>query len=175
MSGDRCKSECHCHAYICILQVQGNNLRKNLWIDCFRFNWFPVFQVPIDRLQGADPVTLEAKIKQHYSSEDAGDTCEVAGHMDLTTFIAKNECECLNESDQHPFQNTQNTSSAYLESDCDEQLIISINFTQSVKLHSLKIKAPQEQGPKTVKVFINQPRLLDFDLAESSVPVQELM
>ncbi|KAL0267969.1 UNVERIFIED_CONTAM: hypothetical protein PYX00_010082 [Menopon gallinae] len=136
------------------------------------------FRIPIDRLQGADPITLESKIKQHYIDEDeegGNDMCEVAGHMDLSAFIARNECECLNESDSHPFPNTQNASSSYLESDCDEQLIISVNFTQSVKLHSIKIKAPEAQGPKTVKVFINQPRLLDFDLAESSVPVQELV
>ena len=116
---------------------------------------------------------MESKIKQYYGNDD-GDSCDVAGHMDLSSFIIKNQSECLNESDQHPFTNCQNTSGSYLESDCDEQLIISVTFSQSVKIHSLKIKGPQDQGPKIVKLFINQPRTMDFDLAEASAPVQEL-
>lgn len=43
-----------------------------------------------------------------------------------------------------------------------------------VKLHSLKIKAPTDKGPKTVKLFINQPRTLDFDQAAGNSSVQEL-
>ncbi|PSN41069.1 Thioredoxin-like protein 1 [Blattella germanica] len=53
-------------------------------------------------------------------------------------------------------------------------LIISITFTQAVKVHSLKIKAPQDKGPKTIKLFINQPRTLDFDMADSYQAVQEI-
>lgn len=54
------------------------------------------------------------------------------------------------------------------------QLIISITFNQAVKIHSLKIKAPADKGPKTLKIFINQPRTLDFDMANSNTSVQEL-
>uniref|UniRef100_A0A6P7GCY9 Thioredoxin-like protein 1 n=1 Tax=Diabrotica virgifera virgifera TaxID=50390 RepID=A0A6P7GCY9_DIAVI len=54
------------------------------------------------------------------------------------------------------------------------QLIISIAFNQSVKIHSLKIKAPADKGPKTIRIFINQPRTLDFDLADSYTSVQDL-
>lgn len=45
---------------------------------------------------------------------------------------------------------------------------------QLVKLHSLKVKAPTDKGPKTVKLFINQPRTLDFDQAAGNSSVQEL-
>lgn len=124
-------------------------------------------------MRGADPVTLESKIKQYYGSDD-GDSCDVAGHMDLSSFIVKSQCECFNESDQFPFANTQNTSGSYLESDCDEQLIMSVSFSQLVKIHSLKIRAPLDKGPKNIKLFTNQSTTLDFDRAESGTAVQEL-
>lgn len=54
------------------------------------------------------------------------------------------------------------------------QLIINISFNQAVKVHSIKIKAPQDKGPKNIKIFINQPRTLDFDTAESNSSVQEI-
>ncbi|XP_076267639.1 thioredoxin-like [Rhynchophorus ferrugineus] len=128
----------------------------------------------IDRLQGADPTGLEAKIQQFYGSEDGEDSEGVAGHMDLSPFITKAQCECLNESDEHPLAHALTSSGGYLESDCDDQLIISIAFNQSVKIHSLKIKAPSDKGPKNIKIFINQPRTLDFDLADNYTCVQAL-
>jgi hypothetical protein len=51
---------------------------------------------------------------------------------------------------------------------------MSIAFTQAVKVHSLKIKGPQDKGPKTIKLFINQPRTLDFDMADSYQAIQEI-
>ena len=118
--------------------------------------------------------------------------------LDLTTFITKSGCECLNESDDHPLAGCLTSNPGYLESDCDEQvvfegkkfkfgfhfttficfhlqLIISLAFNQTLKIHSLKIKAPKDQGPKTVRLFINQPRTIDFDSAESTQPTQEVM
>lgn len=121
--------------------------------------------------------------------------------MDLSPFILKAQCECLNECDDHPFEHCLTSNGGYLQSDCDEQvgsnisnfvcvlincskkfinklyyfqLIISIAFNQSVKIHSLKITAPADKGPKNIKIFINQPRTLDFDLADSYTSVQDL-
>jgi len=94
--------------------------------------------------------------------------------MDLSPFIMKAQCECLNESDEHPLAHALTSGGGYLESDCDEQLIISITFNQSVKIHSLKVKGPADKGPKNIRIFINQPRTLDFDLADSYTSVQDL-
>ena len=94
--------------------------------------------------------------------------------IDLNTFVDKSHCECLNESDDHPYAHCLNPGGGFLESDCDEQLILSLAFNQAVKVHSLKIKAPSDKGPKTVRIFMNQPTTLDFDKADSMVATQDL-
>ncbi|XP_031837379.1 thioredoxin-like [Nomia melanderi] len=132
-------------------------------------------QTKLGLCQGADPIGLESKIQQFYGSGDTEDSeSPVSGHMDLSTFITKAQCECLNESDEHNFLQCLTTDDGYLESDCDEQLILSIAFTQAVKIHSLKIKAPKDKGPKNIKLFINQPRTIDFDMADSNTSIQDL-
>ncbi|KAK9307448.1 hypothetical protein QLX08_002250 [Tetragonisca angustula] len=132
-------------------------------------------QTKLGLCQGADPVGLESKIQQFYGSGDSEDSeSPVSGHMDLSSFITKAQCECLNESDDHNFLQCLSSDDGYLESECDEQLILSIAFTQAVKVHSLKIKAPKDKGPKNIKLFINQPRTIDFDMADSNTSIQDL-
>lgn len=94
--------------------------------------------------------------------------------MDINGFILKNDCECLNETDDHPMVHAFTNGGGYLQSDCDEQLIMSITFNQVVKIHSIKFMAPKELGPKNIKLFINQPRTVDFDMADSLTSVQDL-
>merc|ERR1711974_72742 len=93
---------------------------------------------------------------------------------DLSSFFDKSQSECLNENDDHPYTHCLTSGGGFLESDCDEQLILSLTFNQAVKIHSLKIKAPSDKGPKTVRVFQNQPNTLDFDKADSMVAVQDM-
>ncbi|XP_015917111.1 thioredoxin-like protein 1 [Parasteatoda tepidariorum] len=132
-------------------------------------------KMKLSQVKGADVSALEAKIKELSSGDgEEGSESTVQGHIDLVSLIQKSACECLNDSDDHPFANSMASTGGYLESDCDEQLIMSYGFNQAVKLHSLKITAPEDNGPKTLKLFINQPRTLDFDQADSSEPVQIL-
>ena len=42
--------------------------------------------------------------------------------MDLSSFINKAGCECLNEADDHPLAHCLTSKGGYLESDCDEQV-----------------------------------------------------
>ncbi|XP_055382555.1 thioredoxin-like protein 1 [Condylostylus longicornis] len=128
----------------------------------------------VDRLQGADILGLEAKIKQHIGSEESsGEDCG-QGLLELNAFIQKDQCECLNESDDHPLQHCLTNVPGFLQSDVDEELIISVTFNQAVKIHSLRIEGPPNLGPKEIKLFINQPRTIDFDMAESCTSVQDL-
>ena len=135
-------------------------------------------KVRLARIQGADPAALENKVRELVGTVGSiGDSTEsdvsVSGHIDLVSFINKSQSECLNESDQHNFASLIG-GNGYLESDCDEQLIINLAFNQPVKLHSIKIKGPSDKGPKNLKLFINQPHTLDFDQADSMEPVQKL-
>ena len=122
-----------------------------------------------------DTAALEAKVKQHYG-EDGGDAEDsgVKGFMDLSTFLNKAQSECLNEDDEHPYGHCLTGGGGYLQSDCDEQLILALSFNQAVKIHSMKIKAPGDKGPKNVRIFMNQPTTLDFDKADSMAAAQDL-
>ncbi|XP_025084263.1 thioredoxin-like protein 1 [Pomacea canaliculata] len=133
-------------------------------------------KVKIDSLRGADPGALEEKIRKWYQEdeEEGEGDIPVKGHMDLSSFINKSQCECLNESDDHPLAHAFAAKGGFLESDCDEQLIINIGFNQAVKIHSMRLEAPADKGPKTVKLFINQPHTLDFDQADGMAPVQQI-
>jgi len=131
----------------------------------------------VDTLRGGNPQELENKVKRWVESSgiSSGQLAEVDGQVDLMMFVMKKDIECLNESSDHNFDYFLTTGGAsHLESDVDEQMIISIPFNQPVKLHSLKFKGPQNFGPKTVKVFINVPCTFDFDQASHMEPVQTL-
>jgi thioredoxin len=131
-------------------------------------------QATLARLQGGSPTALEAKIVElagnSPSTIDAaaessgnGDLKLPMGMMDLTPFVDKTKTECLNEQDSHTLDHALNPQGGYLASDADEQLVVNIAFNQVVKVHSLRIKAPQDKGPKTLKFFVNQPSTPDFD------------
>jgi len=134
----------------------------------------------IDEIRGANITPVEAKIREllaqgpQAAQGDETKDPALGGHQDLATLIAKSSSECLNESDEHPFTNCLTNTASYLESDVDEQLILNIALTQPIKLFALRFKAPVTNGPKTVKLFINQPHTLDFDAADSMEPVQSL-
>ncbi|KAK2184732.1 hypothetical protein NP493_255g04004 [Ridgeia piscesae] len=134
----------------------------------------------IDVMLGADPSSLEDKIRKLYDEvenedEDVNEDVGLKDYIDLLKHVNKSRTECLNESDEHTLQHAiHQCDEDYLESDCDEQLIISIEFTQPVKLFALKINGPYETGPKNLKLFINQPHTVGFDEAESKPGQQEL-
>jgi len=134
----------------------------------------------VDSMRGANEAALEEKVRQLLGVTGSGtggesgngDGCPVSGHRFLNGEISSAASECLNEADDHPLAHCLAEQGGYLASDCDEQLIISLSFNQAVKVHSLMFKGPEDKGPKTVKIFINQPSTLDFDKAEGYEPTQ---
>ncbi|XP_003384467.1 PREDICTED: thioredoxin-like protein 1 [Amphimedon queenslandica] len=133
--------------------------------------------VKLDQVVGADIKAIEAGILKHIKNSDSSSASgPVSGQVNINSIIDISGSECLNESDDNTFQNSlESNKDIYLESDCDEQLILSLKFTQPVKLRSLQVTAPKDgRAPKTIKLFINQTYTLDFDSAEGNTPVQTL-
>ncbi|NP_001279832.1 thioredoxin-like protein 1 [Callorhinchus milii] len=134
-------------------------------------------KVRIDQFHGADANGLEEKVKQHLENDPGinEDLDIPKGYMDLMPFINKTGCECLNECDEHGFDNCFRKDPTYLRSDCDEQLLMTIAFNQPVKLFSMRLQGPENgEAPKVVKIFTNLPRSFDFDDAERSEATQTL-
>jgi len=152
--------------------AQANNIQATPTFVFYRN------KTKIDSLSGGDPELLEARIRKHYTDADAAEVPDsgVPGHMDLLALLDKRGCECLNQNSDHPYSNVLFNSSEQtrLESDADEQILLHLDFTAPVKVHSLRIKAPQTQGPKTLKLFINQPHAMDFDSAMYNAAMQEI-
>ncbi|KAF9024915.1 DUF1000-domain-containing protein [Hymenopellis radicata] len=65
------------------------------------------------------------------------------------------------------------TEEKYLESDADDQLILRVPFTGSVKLRSILLKTgPGDQTPQKVAIFANEDSL-DFNDVSDKTPLQE--
>jgi len=117
----------------------------------------------VDTMKGFNPWELRSKI-----SKLCGKSYQTGN---IFYFIDENISECLNGSDDTPFPQFLN-GKCNLVSDCDEQLLLAFGFNQRVKINSLKIKAPADRGPKTLKLFVNQTKTLGFDDAASFTPAQ---
>ncbi|TWU71626.1 hypothetical protein ED733_001423 [Metarhizium rileyi] len=61
-----------------------------------------------------------------------------------------------------------------LQSDADEQLLMTVPFTAQVKLHSVLIRtSPSPCAPKTLHLYVNHDNL-DFATAEDMDPIQKI-
>ncbi|KAG0166910.1 Thioredoxin-like protein 1 [Apophysomyces sp. BC1034] len=84
--------------------------------------------------KGANPTQLEATIKQHRQAQGSSSGNKknygVPGHTDLTDHITPNQMDALNQQEDHNVKNIFKDDDSYLESDVDEQLIISVPFNQ---------------------------------------------
>ncbi|KAF9186544.1 Thioredoxin-like protein 1 [Haplosporangium sp. Z 767] len=143
------------------------------------FQFFKASQ-KIAEMKGANAAELERLIKQHQGPvEDAaggsGSGTLVAGHNDISDQITLNQVDCLNQQNANHIRNALKADDTFLESDVDEQLIISVPFNQAVKLHSLKI-VPKDiaHAPRTIKLYVNK-LALGFDETDSVEETQAIV
>ncbi|KAG5635424.1 hypothetical protein H0H81_011314 [Sphagnurus paluster] len=103
--------------------------------------------------------------------QQAKDEC-----ISLLEFIDLSQLDCLNENSEHTVksilaQKKRNTTSSYLISDADEQLLINIRFNQSVRVRSIVIHASViGQAPCTIKLAANRPNLGFEDIENATEP-----
>ena len=98
-----------------------------------------------------------------------------SSHSDLQEFLDTRQCECLNQSTEHTIKPMlKGEAGKFLQSDCDEELLITLTFLQKVRLSGLSIKAPKEGGPSSVKLYANRADAADFDSTKALPVTQEL-
>lgn len=137
-------------------------------------------RITLHQIRGANSSELTNKIHElsldsPANGSNSDSSVGVPGMINLSSQVNMSQLTCLNESDDHTVKYIfEENSDLYLESDCDPELLVSIEFNQNVKLHSLKLTAPQDFAPKTLRLFINQPHNMDFDSARDGNPVQEI-
>ena len=64
----------------------------------------------------------------------------VPGQSLLSGFLDKKNCECLNDSTEQPFSNLLTLSDSYAETDCDEQMILTLGFNQVINKCYTKLR-----------------------------------
>jgi len=127
-------------------------------------------------VRGGNKEQLVAKLKEvSATANQKPPPGAPAGMADLAQFIDKTQTECLNESDDSPWQCALADEAGELKSDCDEQLILRTAFTQPIKLHSIRFDAggDAEEAPKSIRLFVNETNPLSFDDAEARPATQE--
>ena len=98
----------------------------------------------------------------------------VAGIGDSRSLIDVKKSLCLNDDDDHPFQNALIRDARFLASEMDGQLIIHLRFLKAVRVKSLKIKAPASCGPETMRFYCNLPSTPDFGQVMAMTSVQDV-
>jgi len=98
---------------------------------------------------------------------------------DLITQIELPQCQCLNAAKDHTLRHcldeaSRTDDSLYLESDADEELVITIKFMQAVRVSGIIVQSTDADGaPKDLRLFVNKVGL-DFDNAKSDKATQEV-
>lgn len=101
----------------------------------------------------------------------------------MSVKVDKSASYCLNESQNSPYTNLlvnqieiprtlEIKENSYLQSDVDEQLLLSLAFIETVSLKTLTIALGEgEQCPKTIKLFCN---VINMGFSEASGKIQFL-
>ncbi|KAG8993770.1 hypothetical protein FRB95_003937 [Tulasnella sp. JGI-2019a] len=137
----------------------------------------------IDTLKGADPKQLQDMVTKHaptvdtYGGASGSSEAASAGDVSLLEYLDLPQVNCLNESLEHTLKSiltnrTRNMNdSLYLESDADEQLLITLAFNQIVRIRSLVIQTRSpSKGPKSIKLAINNPSIGFDDIENAEEP-----
>jgi len=91
---------------------------------------------------------------------------ESSGEVSLLEHLDMPQVTCLNEEDDHTLKailaakKKNSSTTAYIASDADEQLLLNITFNQTVRVRSIVLQtANSDQAPRTIKLLANRPAI----------------
>ncbi|EKM78576.1 hypothetical protein AGABI1DRAFT_114200 [Agaricus bisporus var. burnettii JB137-S8] len=106
-----------------------------------------------------------------HDAADLGPQDSLYSHIDRANVVALNTSK-LGEVVIKPWDKRLDEAES-LESDADDQMIIRVPFTGSVRLRAVLLKTgPGDQTPRKVQIYANQEHM-DFDDIEQLTPTQE--
>ncbi|KAF8736592.1 hypothetical protein AX14_014326 [Amanita brunnescens Koide BX004] len=109
----------------------------------------------------------------HDQSDDLGPQDNLYTHIDRQNVVALNIGDYQSSSIIKPWHQRMDES-LYIESEADDEIIVRVPFTGSVRLRAILLKAgPAPHTPSKVLLFANDMNL-DFDDAADRVPTQEV-
>ncbi|VDB86978.1 unnamed protein product [Peniophora sp. CBMAI 1063] len=89
----------------------------------------------------------------------------------LLEFLDSSQIHCLNETEDHTLKSVLQKTGVYVESDADEQLLMSIPFNQTVRVRSISFKCTDEsKAPKKIKLLVNRQSIDFADVADAVEP-----
>lgn len=89
--------------------------------------------------------------------------------MDLSSHVSHKECFSLNASSSKPLTNLFFDNAEVCRSDCDSQLLLTIVFTESVKLSAVAFLPVEGEAPNVFKLWINKKELSFEDVPSTKV------
>jgi len=140
-------------------------------------------RVVVDTLVGANTGALIDLLNRHApnpssqgGSQGPGGDRLAAGYDSLLEYLDLSQVHCLNESTENTIRpilasKSLNTTAAFLQSDADEQLLLTITFNRTVRIRSIIIQSTTlAYAPKNIKFFVNKPALGFEDVENAQEP-----
>ncbi|KAJ3118506.1 hypothetical protein HK098_005913 [Nowakowskiella sp. JEL0407] len=163
-----------------LIKAANLSTETNLFRNIQDFNWLRAEQSPHwSLINDSSMVTVDSILSEAKFAEDSDFKDWIRKCLELFRQIDIPKVRCLNESVPDSAKSVFKTwdnrfdTTLYLESDVDEELIIFIPFTASLKVKSIAVRGGSDgQSPNLMKAFVNREDV-DFDTVGSMTPDQE--
>lgn len=142
-------------------------------------------RVKVDRIEGASPSELEAKIRRNLvdiQSQKNGPPSipgpsqgilALTKMADLTPYLNKPQCRCINDLVPTPFQSFLEGKKLVSGKGVGRMILV-YAYKEKMVISALKIKAPAYSGPKVLRFFVNLSKVLDFAVVSQMSSTQEI-
>ncbi len=141
-------------------------------------------RVKVDRIEGASPSELEAKIRRNLvdiqsqkngppSIPGPSQGILLTKMTDLTPYLNKPQCRCINDLVPTPFQSFLEGKKLVSGKGVGRMILV-YAFKEKMVVSGFKIKAPVYSGPKVLRFFVNLSKVLDFAVVSQMSSTQEI-